>query len=126
MALRQRETLATLRVRDGVLVLETMLWPDEVRTPDFGFLDEDVDGQGAGAGDGRVAHRALCPATSTPTQYTDDYREALESLIEAKVEGREVVEHAGEEAPTAGSVVDLMAALRASVEAAKKDRKATG
>ena len=60
-----------------------------------------------------------------PTQYTDAYREALESLIEAKVEGQEVVETPGE-APTAGSVVDLMAALRASVEAAKKDRKATG
>ena len=42
VALRQRETLATLRVRDGVFVLETMLWPDEVRKPDFGFLDEDV------------------------------------------------------------------------------------
>src|SRR4249919_1351498 len=43
VALRQRETLATLRVREGVLVLETMLWPDEIRTPDFGFLDEEVD-----------------------------------------------------------------------------------
>src|SRR5690606_27444056 len=42
VALRQREQLATLRVRDGVLVLNTMLWPDEVRTPDFGFLDEDI------------------------------------------------------------------------------------
>ena len=42
VALRQREQLATLRVRDGVFVLETMLWPDEVRKPDFGFLDEDI------------------------------------------------------------------------------------
>ena len=42
VALRQREQLATLRVRDGVFVLETMLWPDEVREPDFGFLDEEI------------------------------------------------------------------------------------
>ena len=39
VALRQRESLATLRTRDGLLVLETMLWPDEVRVPDFAFLD---------------------------------------------------------------------------------------
>ncbi|HCU51410.1 MAG TPA: Ku protein, partial [Micromonosporaceae bacterium] len=42
VALRQRESLATVRVRDGVLVLNTMLWPDEVRKPEFEFLDEDV------------------------------------------------------------------------------------
>jgi non-homologous end joining protein Ku len=43
VALRQRESLATLRVRDGVFVLEMMLWPDEIRQPDFGFLDDDVE-----------------------------------------------------------------------------------
>src|ERR1700743_1900000 len=43
VAIRQREALAALRVRDEVLVLETLLWPDEVRAPDFKFLDEDVD-----------------------------------------------------------------------------------
>src|SRR5918911_5448915 len=43
VALRQREQLATLRVRDGVMVLNTMLWPDEVRKPDFDFLDDDVE-----------------------------------------------------------------------------------
>ena len=42
IAIRQRESLAALRVRDGVLVLHTMRWPDEIRTPDFGFLDEDI------------------------------------------------------------------------------------
>jgi len=42
VALRQREQLATLRVKDNVLVLNTMLWPDEVRTPNFDFLDEDL------------------------------------------------------------------------------------
>ena len=101
-----------------------MLWPDEVRTPEFAFLDEDIEVKGPEL---KMAE-SLIDALSgefDPTQYTDAYREALESLIEAKVEGAEVVEAPGE-APTAGSVVDLMAALRASVEAAKKDRKATG
>ena len=120
VAIRTRETLATLRVRDGVLVLETMVWPDEVRTPDFGFLDEDVT----------VRPQELAMAESLiesmtadfdPGQYHDDYREALEQVIEAKVEGREVVEQPVQEEDT-GSVVDLMAALRASVAAAKKGR----
>ncbi len=117
VALRNRESLATLRVRDGVFVLETMLWPDEVRTPDFDFLSEEVE----------VREQELAMAGSLidtlsgdfdPTQFTDSYREALQAVIDAKAAGREVVQPAGEQ-PTAGTVVDLMAALRASVEAAK-------
>ncbi len=120
VAIRTRETLATLRVRDGVLVLETMVWPDEVRTPDFAFLDDDVT----------VRPQELAMAESLiesmtadfdPGQYHDEYREALEQVIEAKVEGREIVEQPVQEEDT-GSVVDLMAALRASVAAAKKGR----
>jgi DNA end-binding protein Ku len=118
VALRSRESLATLRVRDGVFVLEMMLWPDEIRTPDFAFLDEDID----------VRQQELKMAESLieslsgdfePEQYSDNYREALQALIDAKVEGREVVQPA-EPAEDSGTVVDLMAALRASVEAAKK------
>jgi DNA end-binding protein Ku len=56
-----------------------------------------------------------------PEQYHDDYREALQKVIEAKIEGREVVDTAPA-APDTGQVVDLMAALRASVEAAKRSR----
>ncbi|HLZ36990.1 MAG TPA: Ku protein [Mycobacteriales bacterium] len=121
VALRQRESLATLRVRDGVFVLEVMLWPDEIRTPSFGFLDEDVE----------VRPQELAMAGSLietlsgdfdPTAYTDRYREALQALIEAKVAGREVVAAQPGEQP--GVVVDLMAALRASVEAAKAGREA--
>jgi DNA end-binding protein Ku len=118
VALRNRESLAALRVRDGVFVLETMLWPDEVRSPDFGFLDEDVE----------VRPQELAMAGSLietlsgefdASQYKDEYREALQAVIEAKVEGREVVQPS-EAQPTSGTVVDLMAALRASVEAAKR------
>ncbi|HVA59383.1 MAG TPA: Ku protein [Mycobacteriales bacterium] len=120
VALRQRETLAALRVRDGVFVLETMLWPDEIRTPDFAFLDEEVP----------VRPQELAMAVSLietlagdfdPMAYTDDYRSALQELIEAKIAGRDVVAPA-EPTQTGGAVVDLMAALRASVEAARGGR----
>ena len=120
VALRQREQLATLRVREGVLLLNTMLWPDEIRTPDFGFLDEDL----------KVRPPELAMASSLidsmtgefePDVFTDDYRAALQEVIDAKVEGREVVQpEEVEEAPAAA--VDLMAALKASVERAKAAR----
>jgi DNA end-binding protein Ku len=117
IALRQREQLATMRVRDGVFVLETMLWPDEVRKPDFAFLDEEIS----------VRPQELAMAGSLietlagdfdPSQYTDGYREALQAVIDAKIAGREVVSPSEPE-ETGGAVLDLMAALRASVDAAK-------
>nr|MDP9497406.1 Ku protein [Actinomycetota bacterium] len=120
VALRNRESLGTLRVRDGVFVLETMLWPDEVRDPDFGFLDDTVE----------VRPQELAMAGSLietlsgdfdPTQYRDTYREALQQVIEAKIAGADVVQPQDAQ-PTSGTVVDLMAALRASVEAAKRGR----
>ncbi|WP_446212406.1 non-homologous end joining protein Ku [Micromonospora sp. IBSANI012] len=120
VALRQREQLATLRVREGVLLLNTMLWPDEVRTPDFGFLDEDL----------KVRPPELAMASSLidsmagtfePDAFTDDYRAALQEVIDAKVEGREVVQPEEEEAAPAAAV-DLMAALKASVERARSAR----
>ncbi|MFC0005016.1 non-homologous end joining protein Ku [Micromonospora siamensis] len=120
VALRQREQLATLRVREGVLLLNTMLWPDEVRTPDFGFLDEDL----------KVRPPELAMASSlidsmtgefAPDAFTDDYRAALQEVIDAKVEGREVVQPEEEEAAPAAAV-DLMAALRASVDRARAAR----
>ena len=124
VAIRNREQLATLRVRENVIVLETMIWPDEVRTADFGFLDSDVELRPQE----KQMARSLVESMSgdfEPEQYTDDYREALEAVIEAKVEGREVVE-AEEAQPSAGNVVDLMSALRASVDAAKKGRSESG
>ena len=119
IAIRQREQLATMRVRDGIFVLETMLWPDEVRKPDFAFLDEEIS----------VRPQELAMASSLidtlsgdfdPSQYKDEYRQALEAVIMAKVEGKETVEI---EAPEeGGKLIDLMAALEASVNAAKAAR----
>ena len=119
VALRQRESLATLRVRDGVFVLETMLWPDEIRVPDFGFLEEDIEVR---AQELKMAESLISTMESDfdPSEYHDTYREALQQVIEAKVAGKEVI--APREEEEAGPAVDLMAALRASVEAAKRER----
>ncbi|WP_375476803.1 Ku protein [uncultured Jatrophihabitans sp.] len=122
VAIRNREQLATLRVREGVIVLDTMIWPDEVRTPDFGFLDDDVELRPQEAQMARSLVESMT-GDFDPDEYSDGYRAALEQVIEAKAEGREVVEP-GEVQPTAANVVDLMSALRASVDAAKKGRGA--
>ncbi|HZC70308.1 MAG TPA: Ku protein [Jatrophihabitans sp.] len=120
VAIRNREQLATLRVREGVIVLDTMIWPDEVRVADFGFLDDDIELR---AQEKQMA-RSLVESMAgdfEPEAYTDNYREALQAVIEAKIEGREVVE-TEEAQPSSANVVDLMSALRASVDAAKKSR----
>ncbi|HEX6968817.1 MAG TPA: Ku protein [Micromonosporaceae bacterium] len=119
VALRQREQLATLRVREGVLLLNTMLWPDEVRTPEFGFLTEEITlrpPELAMAG-------SLIDSMTTdfePDAFTDNYRAALQEVIDAKIEGRQVVQP--EEVQPPPAAVDLMAALRASVERARATR----
>jgi DNA end-binding protein Ku len=120
VAIRSREQLATLRVRDGVIVMETMIWPDEVRAAEFGFLDEDIELRPAelAMADSLVESMA---GDFDPDEYTDDYRGALQEVIDAKAEGRDVVAPPEADEDT-GSVIDLMAALRASVEAAKRGR----
>jgi DNA end-binding protein Ku len=117
IAIRQRESLAAMRVLDGVLVLHTMRWPDEIRRPDFAFLDEDVtvrpqELQMAEALIGSMSGKF------DPTEFTDDYREAMTALLEAKQSGGEV-QQVPETADTGGAVVDLMSALRRSVERAR-------
>ena len=122
VAIRQREALAVVRVRDGVLVLETLLWPDEVRVPEFGFLEDDVEVR-----DQELKMAASLIDTMTedfdPSAYHDAYREALEALVQAKIEGNEVVRPAGPAVqPRAGAPADLTETLRASVEAARASR----
>jgi DNA end-binding protein Ku len=117
VALRQRESLATLRTRDGLLVLETLLWPDEVRIPAFPFLEDDIE---ARSQELKMAASLIESMTADfdPDAYHDGYREALQELVNAKVDGREVVqpESPGEEAePTS-----LADALKASLAAARE------
>jgi len=120
IALRQREQLATLRVRDGMLVLNTMLWPDEIRQPEFAFLDEEIETR-----EPELAMAASLIDSMTgdfdAEAFTDNYREALQEVIDAKVEGREVTAPA--EPTEAPAAIDLMAALRASVERAQAARR---
>ncbi|HEY1622295.1 MAG TPA: Ku protein [Streptosporangiaceae bacterium] len=122
VALRQREALAALRVRDGVLTLETLLWPDEVRKPEFSFLDEDIEVRSQEL---KMAASLIETMTEDfePEQFHDAYREALEAVVRAKVEGNDVVRPAGVEAPSPkGEVADLTETLRASVAALKAER----
>ena len=117
IAIRQRESLAVLRIRDGVLVLHTMRWPDEIRRPDFAFLDEDISVRPQEL---KMAEALIGSMTGEfdPGQFTDDYREAMTALLEAKQSGGEVQQVP--EVPDSGAaVVDLMSALRRSVERAR-------
>ncbi|MEU6641216.1 Ku protein [Saccharomonospora sp. NPDC046836] len=122
VAIRQREALAVLRVLSDVMVLTTMLWPDEVREPDFAFLKEETP---------PVRQQEMSMAASLidslsdtvfePSRYHDSYREALLSLIESKIAGEETTKPKA--ATGEAEVTDLMAALQASVTAAKKARQ---
>ena len=124
VALRQRESLAMLRVREGVFVLETMLWPEEIREADFPFLDEDVEVRSQEL---KMAASLIDTMTADfdPDEYHDDYREALEQVIEAKISGHEAVVPGGEP-EEAAPAADLVATLRASVEAARGSRQQAG
>ena len=122
VALRQRETLAALRVREGVITLETLLWPDEVRKPDFAFRDEDIEVR---TQELKMAASLIETMTEDfdPDQYHDTYREALEAVVQAKVEGNDVVRPAGvEAAEPRKQPADLTEILRASVAALKDQR----
>jgi DNA end-binding protein Ku len=118
VAFREKEHLATLRLRDNVFVLETMYWPDEIRAADFDVLDEQVQVRPQEV---RMA-RSLIESLSSdfePEEFQDTYRAALEELVAKKVQGQEIT-YSEEAEPS--KVVDLMEALRASVEAAKADK----
>ena len=105
-----------MRARDGVLVLETLLWPDEVRDPAFGFLSDDIEVRPQEL---RMASSLIESMTVDfdPDEFHDSYREALQELVAAKTEGREVVQPEAEAPP--GDTTSLADALRASLAAAK-------
>jgi DNA end-binding protein Ku len=117
IAIRQRESLAALRVLDGVLTLHTMRWPDEIRTPDFAFLDEDITVRPQEL---KMAEALIASMTGEfdASEFTDDYREAMTALLEAKQNGGEV-QQVPEVPDDGAAVVDLMSALRRSVERAR-------
>lgn len=122
VALRQRETLALLRVRDNAIVLQTMLWPDEVREPDFETLNNDVELRPQELQMASMLVSSMA-GDFDPTQFDDEYRKAVEELIEFKRE------HGGARplpaAAEAGTepISDLLTALRRSVEEARAERE---
>jgi DNA end-binding protein Ku len=121
VALRQRETMALLRVRDKAIVLQTMLWPDEVREPDFDILETDVDLRPQEQKMAASLVESL-GANFDPTQFHDEYREAVAELIERKKttgEARPAPIAATAPDDAGESMTDLLTALQKSVEAAK-------
>ena len=121
--LRDREILAVLRVHGDVLVLATMLWPDEVRQPTFPFLAENDEwvspSQELAMAEALID--SLADEKLDSSRYRDVHRETLTALIDAKSTGRGPTPDAG----PGGAAPDLMSALRASIEAAKQ-RQANG
>lgn len=123
VALRQRETLAVLRVRERIIVMQTLLWPDEVRAADFDVLDADVDVRPQELAMAESLVESLS-ADFAPEAYEDQYAKAVASLVEAKLEGVEPPSAPGAEAASS-DVVDLLTALQASVERARAARSQT-
>jgi DNA end-binding protein Ku len=120
--LRQKTRLGVLRVHDDVLLLQGLLWGDEVRAADFKALDTSVK---VSANELKMSSSLVesMSADFDPDRYTDEYQEELQQLIDAKLDAGDDVDTAATfgEQPAAdddegGDVIDLMAALRASVD----------
>jgi DNA end-binding protein Ku len=121
VALRDKEHLATIRLKDGVFVLETMHWPDEIKEPEFAELNKRVTVRDAEV---KMARQLIQQLTAEfdPEEFRDEYREKLEQLVAVKQEGQEIT-YAPEPETEPTKVVDLMEALKASVAEAKKQKK---
>jgi DNA end-binding protein Ku len=129
-SLRQKTRLAALRVREDVLVLQTLLWADEVREAAFPALDEKV----------RISAKELEMSASLvesfssdfdPSEFSDEYQDELKILIDAKLEKGDALDTSEtfgdhEDEDTGGEVIDLMEALRASVERSRAARSGKG
>ncbi len=125
VALRQRTTVAVLRVRStdngDVIVLQTMMWPDEIRTPDFSVEVGDV--KDAEVEMARTLVETLA-GDFDADDFEDDYAAAVQAVVTAKIEGGEV-QRTPTSTKTSGEVVDLLSALQRSVEEAKSARGET-
>ena len=124
VVIKDREALAALDPFGDTMLLTTLHWPDEIRsTSELDLGDEDYSFKPAELA---MAKQLVSAMTGEfdPAQYKDEYREALETIIQAKVEGKETV--AIEEPEESGKLIDLMAALEASVNNAKAARAASG
>lgn len=119
ITIHERESLCSLRSHNGVLIMETLFYPDEISVPKK--LDVELP---------EVEPRELEMASQLadylfeefhPEKYHDEYREKLQEAIQAKIQGKEFI--VAEAPPSEPKVIDLMEALKASVESAKKEKK---
>lgn len=117
ITLRSKQTLAVVRVVDDCLVMESIFYPDEVR--DVGLVPEIPKNLALSDKELSMAHQLIEQLTTQfdPEKYQDEYREALQQVIEKKIQGEEIVEV---KEVRNEKVVDLMEALKASLEATKK------
>lgn len=123
VVLRQKESLAVLRAVEKTLLMETIYYPDEIRSP---HLIPEMNYQvSIHDNELKMAVNLIESLTAKfePEKYKNNYREALFAVIQAKVKGEEVVTPAQPEQP---KVVDLMEALKASIEAARKEKEDKG
>ena len=128
-ALRQKTRLAVLRVKDKALVLQTMLWDDEVREASFDVLDEVPR---ISAKEREMAQQLVDSLAGDfdASKFSDDYQEQLKTLVEAKLEQGDALDTAAtfgeteDEEGEGAEVVDLMEALQRSVEKSKSKKTA--
>jgi len=122
IVIRDREALAAMDPFENTMLLSTLYWPDEIRA--LGELDLPEEEAEIKPAEKKMAAQLIEAMTGEfdPAAYRDEYREALMQVIESKIEGRETVEV--EEAAEPTKLVDLMAALQASVSAATSARDA--
>ena len=126
--LRQKTRLAAMRARDGVLVIQTLLWPDEVRAAEFPSLD---DVEKPKAKELKMAQTLVesMAGDFDPTEFTDDYQLQLRQLLDEMIEngGKKVIPAAEvDQVGTDAEVVDLVAALQRSVDEAKSNASKAG
>lgn len=122
VTIRSKQTLAVIRVYDQCLVMETIYYPDEVRSTSMvPGIPEQVE---LPEKELQMAHQLIDNLTTEfqPEKYQDQYRHALEDVIDKKISGQEIVEAP---ARRPEKVVDLMEALKASLEATSGKEKKT-
>jgi DNA end-binding protein Ku len=122
VVIKDREALAALDPYGQTMVLSTLYWPDEIRA--ISELDLPAEEPELKPAEKAMAEQLIGTMTGEfdPSTYQDEYRTALMQIIESKVEGREVVAAPAAQEPS--NLVDLMAALEASVKAARAAREA--
>ncbi len=126
VSVRTRMTMAVLRVLGDVIVMQTLLWPDEVRdAAALDHLDEVTQPKDSEVAMARMLVDSMA-GDFEPEGHEDDYQSAIESLVTAKIEGGEVAETPQQDAEEQGQVVDLLAALQRSVDRAKVSRGEDG